>query len=686
MTNPDKSPDPNNPSRDSSRDPKGQQVDWLQKLITETNFTKETIERLPTYEGRLPELPEIEDEKFSRLKSDAGEFLLELLTDPDEDLRNVAAHALSVADKPELLKQIMLLAQDKSAQFDHRMAAFDALAQSKNAEVQIFLAKFITTVVSAKSFLESNKNTPKLDPNQIHIKTLQHQELLKAAAKGLSAIANRQVLEIFETFASEGKYQALGETLKGITTMEREMHLEAVMIAARLPINQPTELVSKLLRAGLTSKNHDLQDAAIIVANRNPALLTEDDFELLIATFESWIINHPEPNLVELGKTLTFGEVLSHAKDPEVRAQIRQMLTSAYDAHRVVALLALKGSSDPQDHEVLAGAVERSQSVLERSIAISGLGDWIKKPPLEGKDFAIDILMKNLLIFEMVEDCKVSIIEALKGTGNKSFAAYCLKMMQGENFSLAQAAAFALEEDRSPEVTEALIKLIQENDEDGRFAQGFAADTLAKRRDILIENELFEILSSAEQSVAIRVVNALKGTDHGPALNLLLEIGMDPKRHPELRSDAIYAIKVALERNSGLAGTAFQRKVTRALGEIIADQMEEPDVRQSAINSIPEVATTKIVKNLIEMAKSPDISLPDAAISKLNKMSYPVVFDAMKSIYEENPVIERKLLAIDKLATQKNASTLEIFLKEARSGHIDLRTKFIESMGLLLKD
>lgn len=680
MTDPDKSPDPEKSKPDSGQS----KVDWLEDLLKKTNFTKETIERLPTFEGKIPDFTELKEERFANLRAEVGEYLLQLLAHPEDDIRDVAAYALSKADNPNLHKQVIQIAQDNSAPFEQRLGAFDALRHSTNPEVQIFLAKFITEVVSMNTHLGSQKNN--LDSQQIAIKILQREDLLMSAADAMQAIQDQKVLEIFESFASKGMFQTFVETLNGVTIMERKLHFEAVLHALEKPIERPTELVSKILKAAFDYNVEDIQKSALVVANRNAKLLTDDDFELILGKVNSWVINSNNPSLIETGKNLIFGEILSNAKDPEIRSQLRNLAGSYYPAHRIISLLSMKGTSDSQDLQIIAGAVERSENVLEKSIAISALGDWIKNNHGAEQEFAVDLLLKNLLMFEMSADCKVAAIEALRGVENKAFVIYCLEAMQGNDFNIAQTAASALEQDKTPLITNKLLEIIQDTSVTKHHAQELVSDTLAKRRDESIEAELCDILSSCDDSVAILVVNALKGTKHGPALDLLLQIAVDKTMHPALRADSIYSIRVSMEGDPSFIGSAFQRKFARMMGQIIGDKTEDGEVCLSAINAIPEIATTKVVNNLIEIAKSPDSMFPDAAIAKLSKMSHPAIVKAMKSIYEENPVIERKLLAIDKLGTYKNIEMLEFFLDEAKKAEMDLRTKFIESIGELLRD
>jgi HEAT repeat protein len=648
-----------------------QNNDWLDNLLSQTNFDSKIYDSVPLYQGELPGREISHKAILAELKTQATDQLLKLLKDKDQRIRESAAAGLSGNQDISVQRQLIDIAENKEAKFEHRLAALQALKGTTNLEIQLELASVIVTPSSAKIYRHNNQNTggdPSSPGDSLNTdaakmalpKIEQRQKLLFAAAEALGTINHSNILLILSSAQTGGFFKGISDTLKGISEVDKELTLHAALcsLSNSCGVLSP-KVISSLIIDGLRSEQKSIRDSALKAALRNQNNLTTKVYNEVLALAKKIPCDE-----FTVEPTASLGEILSNARARPIRAGINKLLTSSNEAQRAIGIIATLKSQNIDQIKLVLSIFEQSKSHIEQGLAINTLGSCVAEDS-PSSDIPKEALLRHILFSrELNSNNKALAIRALAGINKKSYLDFCLETMGDSNHYLSSAAMYALSKDRSPDITHKLLGTLELKEDNDRTIKSRAAEVLSKRLDPIATQHLRQTLEMGDDLECLYAMEALKGTNDILSLNYMLDIAGDSTRHYETRADALYAIDKSINKNNDSLEKSFVRKVSKLLEPIISNPLEDKMVRLSAINAVPSSAPLRLISELIVISKEEDPDLAPAALSKLANFDHNQVQNLFVDLYWNNFRFNHHDIALKNIGTNAQIEGIKILIRD----------------------
>jgi HEAT repeat protein len=648
-----------------------QNNDWLENLLSQTNFDSKISDLIPLYEGTLPDRKVSNPHITEELKNQATHQLLKLIKDKDPGIRQSAAFGLTGSQDLDVQRNLVELAKDKQEPFEYRLAALHALKATPNVEIQRELALFFTNPHSARSYLSNSSiDEPSEDRNNLkHSSRLSNkiaavenrQKLLIAAAESLGKITSPEIITILSKAAPGGLFRDIQDLFTGISETDKEFSLNAVLsnLFNSCEVHAP-KVISKFIFAGLRSDMEYLYQTALKTAACNPKNLTPKIHgEIINAALQV------DPKEFRTHTLVTLGEILSQVKSKAVTKATQKLLNSSSPAKRIIGIIAAADSENINHIKLVINILNKSQDPTEQFLSIKTLKSCMGRGE-PAHSLVREALLGNLFFSDNLEpQSKAYLIRSLAGCDNKSYLDVCIETLSDRSDHLSSAAMFALSRDNSEEITHKLLGILELKEERNNILKSKAAEVLSNRSDPSATKHLRQTLEMGNDLECIYAMAALRGTNDPSSLEHLLDIVGDRSRHFETRADAIYNLDKSINQRENKLKDSFIRKTANLLGQIIANPIEDKMVKLSAINALPPSSPFRVVKELMTLFKKGD---SDVAITALNKLT----------AFDHEPV---KKLFIDLYTKGSNPHHQNIAL-----GYIAKKIAPAEGMKILIRD
>lgn len=592
-----------------------QNPSWHEEFFSRRGFTSTVINEVPLFHGSFPNFEAIIAPELNELYLQAKERLLTLLKDPEPQVRRAASETLSKSKDHNLHLEVLGLAKNLRAPFEHRKAALESLVRIRDPLIERELAKFIVDDMATRQFFPYGQGYPSYQRND-HYKIL-----METAARSLQPVKDEEALRILQQANPKRFTTRFKSWIMGIEKEREEARLGAAIIAVG---GNGSTIARNLIMAGLKSNSLAINRIALESLRLSHSLR---DHSILEQLFH---VKNPHHDLMQ---AKAIGSLMQSSTSPVIRVGIRQSLLSKDYSVRALGLVAASGSIDPADLNLAIEILKTTESKSERGRAIDSLAN--NRHPLAQR-----ALLEELKIID--EDLKGEVILALKGSNNKRFLRLCLKLIHDDEGHSLQAATVALSANSSEWVSRSLCGML-EIPSDGEFGHvpSRAAEILAKRKDKSAIEYLLKKLDSKNDIDTIIGSLGLTGTKDQSALGGLYFVINDKNRSSEVRQSAIEAISHYDPEQKSSWDKQFSKKLIHTLCTIFSDQNEPLGVRMAAIQALPVPLPSRAITTCLLAARDKSSPLSIAALDKLARTPELSAHELCRDIFSHDPDINR---------------------------------------------